>query len=203
MFIKVNNISKVYNNKKIEFKSLESVNLTIKKGEFICLLGPSGCGKSTLLNIIAGFDKASIGEIFIDDKQVTQPSPNYVTIFQDYGLLPWRSVKKNVELGLESKKISKEERSRIADEFIELVGLSKFSKHHPTELSGGMQQRVAIARALSVDPEIIFMDEPFGALDAMTRMSMQDEISNIWEQKKKQLYLLRMTLRKQYFLRIE
>ncbi len=200
MFIKVNNISKVYNNKKIEFKSLESVNLTIKKGEFICLLGPSGCGKSTLLNIIAGFDKASIGEIFIDDKQVTQPSPNYVTIFQDYGLLPWRSVKKNVELGLESKKISKEERSRIADEFIELVGLSKFSKHHPTELSGGMQQRVAIARALSVDPEIIFMDEPFGALDAMTRMSMQDEISNIWEQKKKTIIFVTHDIEEAVFL---
>jgi len=131
---------------------------------------------------------------------VTQPSPNYVTIFQDYGLLPWRSVKKNVELGLESKKISKEERSRIADEFIELVGLSKFSKHHPTELSGGMQQRVAIARALSVDPEIIFMDEPFGALDAMTRMSMQDEISNIWEQKKKTIIFVTHDIEEAVFL---
>ena len=199
MFIKVNNISKVYN-KGIEFKSLDNVKLTIEKGEFICLLGPSGCGKSTLLNIIAGFDKPSIGEIFIDDKLVKEPSPNYVTIFQDYGWLPWRSVKKNVELGLESKKISKEERSKIADEFIELVGLSKFSKHHPTELSGGMQQRVAIARALSVDPEIIFMDEPFGALDAMTRMNMQDEISNIWEQKKKTIIFVTHDIEEAVFL---
>jgi NitT/TauT family transport system ATP-binding protein len=186
VFIKVNDVSKIYTNSNgAKFQSLDNINLTIKKGEFICLLGPSGCGKSTLLNLIAGFDKPSAGEIYIDNNKVEEPSPNYVTIFQNYGLLPWRSVKKNVELGLESKKISKVDRSKIADEFIELVGLSKFSKHHPSQLSGGMQQRVAIARALAVDPEIIFMDEPFGALDAMTRMNMQDEISNIWIQKKK------------------
>ncbi|QGU96132.1 ATP-binding cassette domain-containing protein [Clostridium bovifaecis] len=201
MFIKVNNVSKVYkNNKNIEFKSLDNVNLTIEKGEFICLLGPSGCGKSTLLNLIAGFDKPSTGEIFIDDKQVNEPSPNYVTIFQNYGLLPWRNVKKNVELGLEAKKISKEERSKIADEYIELVGLSKFSKHHPSQLSGGMQQRVAIARALAVDPEIIFMDEPFGALDAMTRMNMQDEISNIWDKKKKTIIFVTHDIEEAVFL---
>lgn len=201
MFIKVNNISKIYkNDKSVEFKSLDNVNITIEKGEFICLLGPSGCGKSTLLNLIAGFDIPSIGEVFIEDKEVKVPSPNYVTIFQNYGLLPWRSVKKNVELGLETKKISKEERGKIADEFIELVGLSKFSKHHPHQLSGGMQQRVAIARALAVDPEILFMDEPFGALDAMTRMNMQDEISNIWQQKKKTIIFVTHDIEEAVFL---
>lgn len=203
MFIKINNVSKIYknnNNKKSEFKSLDNVNLTIEKGEFICLLGPSGCGKSTLLNLIAGFDKPSDGEIFINGNEVKEPSPNYVTIFQNYGLLPWRSVKKNVELGLEAKKISKEERSKIADEYIELVGLSKFSKHHPSQLSGGMQQRVAIARALAVDPEIIFMDEPFGALDAMTRMNMQDEISNIWDKRKKTIIFVTHDIEEAVFL---
>ncbi|KGK81736.1 ABC transporter ATP-binding protein [Clostridium sp. HMP27] len=203
MFIKINNISKIYknnNDKKSEFKSLDNVNLTIEKGEFICLLGPSGCGKSTLLNLIAGFDKPSTGEILIGGNGVKEPSPNYVTIFQNYGLLPWRSVKKNVELGLEAKKISKEERSKIADEYIELVGLSKFSKHHPSQLSGGMQQRVAIARALAVDPEIIFMDEPFGALDAMTRMNMQDEISNIWDKKKKTIIFVTHDIEEAVFL---
>ncbi|MBE6068124.1 MAG: ABC transporter ATP-binding protein [Clostridium lundense] len=203
MFIKINNVSKIYknnNDKKSEFKSLDNVNLTIEKGEFICLLGPSGCGKSTLLNLVAGFDKPSTGEIFIDGNGVKQPSANYVTIFQNYGLLPWRSVKKNVELGLEAKKISKEERSKIADEYIELVGLSKFSKHHPNQLSGGMQQRVAIARALAVDPGIIFMDEPFGALDAMTRMNMQDEISNIWEKKKKTIIFVTHDIEEAVFL---
>ena len=201
MFIKVNNVSKIHkNNKSEEFKALDNINITIEKGEFICLLGPSGCGKSTLLNLIAGFDIPSIGEVFIDDKQVIKPSPNYVTIFQNYGLLPWRSVKKNVELGLETKKSSKNERSRIADEFIELVGLSKFSKNHPHELSGGMQQRVAIARALAVDPEILFMDEPFGALDAMTRMNMQEEISNIWQQKKKTIIFVTHDIEEAVFL---
>jgi NitT/TauT family transport system ATP-binding protein len=201
MLIKINDVSKVYRNDKGgEFKSLDNVNLTIEKGEFICLLGPSGCGKSTLLNLIAGFDKPSTGEIFINDNKVHEPSSNYVTIFQNYGLLPWRSVKKNVELGLEAKKISKEERSKIADEFIELVGLSEFSKHHPSQLSGGMQQRVAIARALAVDPEIIFMDEPFGALDAMTRMNMQDEISNIWEKKKKTIIFVTHDIEEAVFL---
>lgn len=201
MFIKINNVSKTYkNNENVAFKSLENVNLTIEEGEFICLLGPSGCGKSTLLNLMAGFDKPSLGEIFINDSQVKEPSSNYVTIFQNHGLLPWRSVKKNVELGLEARKISKEERSKIADEYIELVGLSKFSKHHPSELSGGMQQRVAIARALAVDPEIIFMDEPFGALDAMTRMNMQEEISNIWENKKKTIIFVTHDIEEAVFL---
>jgi len=200
MFIKINNASKTYKNNNKEFKSLDNINLTIEKGEFICLLGPSGCGKSTLLNIIAGFDSPTNGEVTIDDKSVKEPSPNYVTIFQNYGLLPWRSVKKNVELGLEVKKISKEEKSKIADEYIELVGLTKFSKHHPSQLSGGMQQRVAIARALAVDPEIIFMDEPFGALDAMTRMNMQDEISNIWEQKKKTIIFVTHDIEEAVFL---
>lgn len=201
MFIKVSSVSKVYKNSKgEEFESLDNVNLTIEKGEFICLLGPSGCGKSTLLNLMAGFDKPSTGDIVINNNQVKEPSPDFVTIFQNYGLLPWRSVKKNVELGLESKKISKKERSKIADEFIELVGLSKFSKHHPSQLSGGMQQRVAIARALAVDPEIIFMDEPFGALDAMTRMNMQDEISSIWEKKKKTIIFVTHDIEEAVFL---
>lgn len=200
MFIKVNNVSKVYKNNNVEFKSLDNVNLIINKGEFICLLGPSGCGKSTLLNLIAGFDTPSEGNVIIDEKPVKEPSSNYVTIFQNYGLLPWRSVRKNVELGLEVKKLSKEERIRIADEYIDMVGLTKFSRHHPGQLSGGMQQRVAIARALAVDPEILFMDEPFGALDAMTRMNMQDEISNIWEQKKKTIIFVTHDIEEAVFL---
>lgn len=201
MFIEINSVTKVYGNKKgPQFKALNNVNLNVQKGEFICLLGPSGCGKSTLLNLIAGFDKPSSGNIFINGKQVIEPSIDYITIFQNYGLLPWRTVKKNVELGLESKKIDKETRNKIADEYIELVGLSKFSKNHPSELSGGMQQRVAIARALAVDPEIIFMDEPFGALDAMTRMSMQNEISNIWQKKKKTIIFVTHDIDEAVFL---
>ena len=179
-FIEVNHASKTFLQKDKTFTAFEDVSLNIEKGDFICLLGPSGCGKSTLLNAMAGFDLVTEGSITIDGQEVKAPSVKYVTIFQNYGLLPWRSVQKNVELGLEQKKdISKEERQKIAEKYIELVGLSNFKKVHPRQLSGGMQQRVSIARALAVDPEIIFMDEPFGALDAITRMKLQDDILKI------------------------
>lgn len=200
MFIKIHNVSKNYKNNHIDFKSLDTINFSINKGEFICLLGPSGCGKSTLLNIIAGFETPTTGEVCIDEKPVKEPSTQYVSIFQNYGLLPWRTVKKNVELGLEPKQLSKQERGIIADEYLELVGLSAFSKHHPHQLSGGMQQRVAIARALAVDPEIIFMDEPFGALDAMTRMNMQDEIVDIWQKEKKTIVFVTHDIDEAVFL---
>lgn len=186
MFISISNVSKNYkNNDGTWFKSLDDINFAIEKGEFVCFLGPSGCGKSTLLNLMAGFDKPSSGEIKINNQIVSEPSLDYVTIFQNYGLLPWRTVKKNVELGLESKSINQAERSRIADEYLELVGLSDFSKCHPYQLSGGMQQRVAIARALAVNPEVLFMDEPFGALDAITRIKMQNDILEIARKTKK------------------
>ncbi len=161
------------------FQALDHVNLEVKQGEFICLLGPSGCGKSTLLNILAGFEKTSQGKVYIDGQEVQKPSPKYVTIFQNYGLLPWRTVQKNVELGLEEQNVPQEEREKIARHYLEVVGLQDFANSHPAELSGGMQQRVAIARALAVDPEIIFMDEPFAALDALTRIKLQDEVSAI------------------------
>lgn len=200
MYIKVEDVSKHYVQNKKSFQAMEHVSLNIEKGEFICLLGPSGCGKTTLLNSIAGFEGVSSGRITIDGKEVVEPSDRNVTIFQNYGLLPWRTVQKNVELGLESKKISKKERAEIADKFINIVGLSKFSKSYPSQLSGGMQQRVAIARALAIDPEIIFMDEPFGALDALTRMNMQDEISRIWENQKKTIIFVTHDIEESIFL---
>ncbi len=200
MFINIKDVSKEYLTNNSIFKALDHVSLQIEKGEFLCLLGPSGCGKTTLLNSVAGFEKVNTGSIQIDGKQVLEPSIRNVTIFQNYGLLPWRTVQKNVELGLESKKVSKKERHDIASKYIDLVGLSKFSKSHPSQLSGGMQQRVAIARALAVDPEIIFMDEPFGALDALTRLKMQDEISNIWEQQKKTIIFVTHDIEEAVFL---
>lgn len=190
MYIEIKDVSKTFTQKGEEFTALDHVSLSIEKGEFICLLGPSGCGKSTLLNAIAGFDKISQGSITIDGKEVTEPSSKNVTIFQNYGLLPWRTVEKNVELGLEPKKIAKEERKKIAEKYIDLVGLTDFKKSYPRQLSGGMQQRVSIARALAVDPDIIFMDEPMGALDAITRMKLQDEILNISRQTKKTIILV-------------
>lgn len=179
MHIEISNVSKTFQQKGAYLRVIDNVSLDIEKGEFVCLLGPSGCGKSTLLNSIAGFERVDQGYIKIDNELVTAPSSKYVTIFQNYGLLPWRSVLKNVELGLETAKLSRREREEIARKYIELVGLSNFEKSHPHQLSGGMQQRVAIARALAVNPDILFMDEPFGALDAITRIKMQKDILEI------------------------
>jgi len=201
MFISVEGVSKVYELKdKSSSIALEKVDLSIEEGKFICLLGPSGCGKTTLLNMIAGFDKPSTGVIKINGNEVRQPSIDRVAIFQNFGLLPWRTVINNVELGLESKGFDEKKRREIAEEYLELVGLSDYKKHHPNQLSGGMQQRIAIARALAVDPEILFMDEPFGALDAMTRMIMQDEIERIWQEKKKTIIFVTHDIEEAVFL---
>ncbi|MFZ3173184.1 MAG: ABC transporter ATP-binding protein [Carboxydocellales bacterium] len=184
--IVIQGVEKSFQNKDGTWQEvLSSVDLEIREGEFVCLLGPSGCGKTTLLNMAAGFDQPSGGNILIDGEQVTGPDPKHLTLFQSYGLFPWRTVLGNVEYGLEVQGVPRRKRQEIAREYISLVGLEKFESHHPNELSGGMQQRVAIARALAVDPEIIFMDEPFGALDAMTRYKMQEEISRIWQEKHK------------------
>lgn len=184
MYIHADNVSKKFRHKEEEHQVLSQVSLSIEQGEFLCLLGPSGCGKSTLLNIMAGFEPTDDGLVRIAGNVVKSPSIKNVTIFQSYGLLPWRNVKKNVELGLESLKIPKAERHHIAQKFIDLVGLGGFEKSHPRQLSGGMQQRVAIARALAVSPNILFMDEPFGALDAITRLKMQDDLLKITRSQK-------------------
>jgi len=201
MYISIEKVSKAFTLKdKSTLTVLDKVDLYIKEGEFICLLGPSGCGKSTLLNLIAGFDTPSTGTIKINGDTVTQPSIDRIVIFQNYGLLPWRNVIKNVELGFEAKKLKRKERRQIAEEYIQLVGLSDYKKHHPPQLSGGMQQRVALARALAVEPKILLMDEPFGALDAMTRMHMQDEIERIWQEKKKTIIFVTHDIEEAVFL---
>lgn len=200
MQIEVNHLSIKFEQNNTEMTALKDVSLGIEKGEFICLLGPSGCGKSTLLNTMAGFLKPTEGEVMIDGKPVEHPSISYMTIFQNYGLLPWRNVEKNVELGLETKKVPKEERKKIAQKYIEMVGLKGAEKKKPSQLSGGMQQRVAIARALAVDPEILFMDEPFGALDAITRMKLQDDILNICHETKKTIVFVTHDIEEAIFL---
>jgi NitT/TauT family transport system ATP-binding protein len=201
MFISIEGVSKTYELKdKSSSTALEKVNLSIEEGKFICLLGPSGCGKTTLLNMIAGFDKPSTGAIKINGNNVIQPSIDRIAIFQNFGLLPWRTVIKNVELGLESKGFNENKRREIAEEYLKLVGLLDYKKHHPNQLSGGMQQRIAIARALAVDPEVLLMDEPFGSLDAMTRMSMQNEIERIWQEKKKTIIFVTHDIEEAVFL---
>lgn len=200
MYIEVKDACKNYVQDGKKFVALDNVSLSIEKGEFICLLGPSGCGKSTLLNALAGFEKVNSGTVTIDGKEVTSPSINNITIFQNYGLLPWRNVQKNVELGLESKKVPKSERAEIAKKYLELVGLSGYEKRYPRQLSGGQQQRVAIARGLAVDPDIIFMDEPFGALDAITRMKLQEDILRISHEEKKTIIFVTHDIEEAVFL---
>ena len=191
MYIEIHDATKIYEkpggfrSSKESFTALDHISLQIEKGEFICLLGPSGCGKTTLMNSIAGFETLTEGSITIDGQKVKAPSEKYVTIFQNYGLLPWRTVEKNVELGLETLKVPKQERKQIAMKYLQLVGLENFAKRHPAQLSGGQQQRVAIARGLAVDPEILFMDEPFGALDAITRYKLQDDLLHITKSQNK------------------
>jgi len=176
VYIEVDHVTLSYGGNADRFIALQDVSLSVEKGEFICLIGPSGCGKSSLLNCIAGFEKVSKGSISIAGKHVEKPRIEYITIFQNYGLLPWRTVRKNVEFGLEKLKVPKIKRKEIADSYIRQVGLEHMEDRYPHQLSGGQQQRVAIARALAVNPEVLFMDEPFGALDAITRMKLQDDI---------------------------
>jgi NitT/TauT family transport system ATP-binding protein len=183
--IVVKNVTKSFiNNQKLPQLVLDNLSLTINSGEFICLLGPSGCGKTTLMNLIAGFDKPTEGTVEIDGQLVTRPNPKHITIFQDYGLFPWRTVLDNVLFGLEAKGIKGKAAKELADQYLELVGLTTAAGQFPRQLSGGMKQRVAIARALAVEPDILLMDEPFGALDAFTRYRLQDEVLRIWQEKK-------------------
>jgi NitT/TauT family transport system ATP-binding protein len=163
---------------------LTDVNLDVNAGEFLCLLGPSGCGKTTLMNLMAGFEQATAGVVAIDGIPVTKPDPKHITIFQDYALFPWRTVLGNVLFGLEAKGLAPAAAQAKAWEYIELVGLTAFAANFPHQLSGGMKQRVSIARALATEPDILFMDEPFAALDAFTRQRLQDEIQRIWLNKK-------------------
>lgn len=166
---------------------LEDVNLSIGKGEFFILLGPSGCGKSTLLSMIAGFIQKTSGELIVDNEEVSKPGRNRGVVFQqaDAALFPWLTVRENVEFGLKMKKTPKSIRHETSAYFIELVGLKGHEQKFPKELSGGMKQRVQLARVLANDPDILLMDEPFGALDAMTRRTMQTELVRIWKETNK------------------
>ncbi len=165
--------------------AIEGVDLTIHQEEFICVLGPSGCGKTTLLRMLAGLDHASAGEILLNGEQIQGPNPKVGIVFQEYSLFPWRNVIDNVAFGLEMQGFGREERYHRAQPYLELVGLSQFARSYPSELSGGMRQRVAVARAMAIEPEILLMDEPFGALDAQTRNLLQKELLEIWQKTKK------------------
>jgi len=180
--------------------AIEKIDLTIRQKEFICVLGPSGCGKTTFLRMIAGLDQATSGEIILDGEQIQGPNPKIGIVFQEYSLFPWRNVIDNVTFGLEMQGIGREERYRIAHQYLDLVGLSQFSQSYPSELSGGMKQRVAVARALALDPVVLLMDEPFGALDAQTRNLLQKELLDIWQKTKKTIIFVTHSVDEAVFL---
>ncbi|NMF60141.1 nitrate ABC transporter ATP-binding protein [Pseudanabaena yagii] len=181
-FLRIENVSKIYPTPKGEYVVLKDVNLHIQEGEFICLIGHSGCGKSTLLNMVGGFSKPSVGEVTVNGKLITKPGPDRMVVFQGYALLPWLTVYENVMLAVDSvnPNLSKGEKNDIVRHHLAMVGLSEAAEKKPTQISGGMKQRVSIARALAIRPEVLILDEPFGALDAITKEELQEELLQIW-----------------------
>jgi NitT/TauT family transport system ATP-binding protein len=166
-------------------RALQGFDIDVTEGEFLSIVGPSGCGKSTFLNIMLGLLRPETGDLRMRDKRISGPGTDRAMVFQEFGLLPWRTVQDNVELGLELKRLPLAERRAISRRLIAMVGLAGFEAHYPHELSGGMKQRVGIARALATDPDVLLMDEPFAALDAQTRDIMQAELLRIWQQARK------------------
>ncbi|PWR72808.1 ABC transporter ATP-binding protein [Methanospirillum lacunae] len=184
----------------LSVQAIGGVSLSIADDEFVSFVGPSGCGKTTLLRIIAGLDQATSGSVLVDGNQISGPSPRVGMVFQEYSLFPWRNILDNVAFGPEMRGLSKVKRYELARKYISLVGLNQFEKSYPYELSGGMRQRVAIARALANDPDLLLMDEPFGALDAQTRNKMQSELLDIWGRSKKTILFVTHSVDEAVFL---
>ncbi|GAB4248084.1 MAG: ABC transporter ATP-binding protein [Thermoleophilia bacterium] len=176
VMIVVEDVARTYGRGRRAVPALAPTSFSVRAGELFCIVGPSGCGKSTLLNLIAGFDRPDQGRVLVGGEEVMRPDPRRVLVFQDHGLLPWRSALGNVELGLEVTGMPRRERRERARSLLARMGLAGFERTRPAELSGGMRQRVGIARALAVDPDVLLMDEPFGAVDALTRLRLQDEL---------------------------
>ena len=188
--VHIDGVKKTYQGRNGEVVALNGVSLDIRENEFVCVVGPSGCGKSTLLNIIAGLLEPTDGAVYVDGRRVAGTSAERGVVFQQYALFPWLSVRKNVEFGLKMQKKGKAERREIAMEYLRKVDLEKFADAYPKELSGGMKQRVAIARAYAVDPAVLLLDEPFGALDAQTRTQLQQELLETWEKEQKTCFFI-------------
>jgi NitT/TauT family transport system ATP-binding protein len=168
----------------LQFTAIRDVSLTVEEGDFVAVVGPSGCGKSTILNMIAGFVPITSGRILVDGREVRGPGPDRGVVFQSHALFPWKTVADNVTFGPKMRGVAKAERAKIADEYLALAGLSHAAERYPAELSGGMQQRVGVVRALANEPDVLLMDEPFASVDAQTRMTLQEELTRIWEERR-------------------
>ena len=179
-YLTVRGLTKLFAVGNDEIEALGRINVTIEAGQFVCLIGASGCGKSTLLRIVAGFEEPTTGIVSVRGAPITGPGSDRGMVFQDYGLFPWMSVRRNIGFGPRQRRLPRKEIESIADEFVKLVGLERFADRYPAQLSGGMRQRVAIARVLANNASILLMDEPFGALDALTREQLQHELLQIW-----------------------
>lgn len=186
MTLSIRNLEKTYFNPYADANVtvIRDLSLTVEKGEFVSIVGPSGCGKTTMLNMIAGFIPRSGGDILVDGKPVVGPGADRGVVFQSFALFPWKTVLDNVAFGPRMKGMPKAERDRIAREYLALVGLSEAADRYPNELSGGMQQRVGVIRALANEPDVLLMDEPFASVDAQTRMTLQEELTRIWEERR-------------------
>jgi len=180
------NLSKTYFDpyRGTQLTAIKDVSLRVEEGDFVAVVGPSGCGKSTILNMIAGFVPISGGRILVDGREVSGPGPDRGVVFQSFALFPWKTVAENVTFGPKMRGAGKAERARIAEEYLALAGLSHAADRYPNELSGGMQQRVGVVRALANNPDILLMDEPFASVDAQTRMTLQEELTRIWEERR-------------------
>ena len=198
--IDVKGVNKIFNAGEREVVALKNIDLHIPDGQFVCLLGPSGCGKSTLLNAIAGFALPSSGSITADGKLVTGPGPERGMVFQEYALFPWMTVEKNIAFGLEIKGMAQAAIDSKVDQLLKMLSLSDFKNRFPKDLSGGMRQRVAIARVLALDSPIMLMDEPFGALDALTRRNLQDELLRLWAELKKTIIFVTHSIEEAIYL---
>lgn len=198
--VEVKGVSKIFHGQGKDVIALRDIHLEIPAGQFVCLLGPSGCGKSTLLNAIAGFSPPSTGEVKVDNRVITEPGPDRGMVFQEYALFPWMTVEENIVFGLRIKKIPEETVRQTLENLLGILKLTEFRDRFPKDLSGGMRQRVAIARVLALNPPIMLMDEPFGALDALTRRSLQDELLKIWQENKKTIVFVTHSMEESIYL---
>ena len=196
----IDQVGKVFSTKSGKVVALDQTSFTVEEGEFVTILGPSGCGKSTILRVVAGLEEPTSGHVYLDGKEIHGPGPDRGMVFQSYTLYPWLTVKDNITFGLDLKGVPKKQQDEIAHHYLDLIGLNGFDKHYPIQLSGGMKQRVAIARALANDPEILLMDEPFGALDAQTRSIMQEILLKVWEESKKTILFITHDVEESIFL---